>query len=45
MDFHTPGQAIDAGITVIHQELSIANHLSVAENIFLMRAEEEKMVC
>ena len=35
MDFHTPGQAIDAGITVIHQELSIANHLSVAENIFL----------
>ena len=36
MDFHTPGQAIDAGITVIHQELSIAKYL------LGMRAEEEK---
>lgn len=34
-DFKTPKQAIDAGISVIHQELSIANDLTVAENIFL----------
>ncbi|NCB06478.1 MAG: sugar ABC transporter ATP-binding protein, partial [Clostridia bacterium] len=33
--FETPRQALDAGIAVIHQELSIANDLTVAENIFL----------
>ncbi|MDR0662606.1 MAG: sugar ABC transporter ATP-binding protein [Spirochaetaceae bacterium] len=31
----TPRQALDKGIAVIHQELSIANHLTVAENIWL----------
>ena len=34
-DFKTPRQARDSGISVIHQELSIANDLTVAENIFL----------
>lgn len=34
-DFKNPGQALDVGISVIHQELSIANDLTVAENIFL----------
>lgn len=34
-DFKNPRQALDAGISVIHQELSIANDLTVAENIFL----------
>jgi len=33
--FKSPKEAIDKGISVIHQELSIANDLSVAENIFL----------
>jgi len=33
--FKNPGQALDAGISVIHQELSVANDLTVAENIFL----------
>ena len=33
--FTRPRDAIDAGISVIHQELSIANDLSVAENIYL----------
>ena len=33
--FHNPRQAIDRGIVVIHQELSIANDLTVAENIYL----------
>ncbi len=33
--FRNPGEALDAGISVIHQELSIANDLTVAENIFL----------
>ena len=41
VDFKTPRQALDAGISVIHQELSIANDLTVAENIFL--GEEPKL--
>ena len=35
--FANPGQAIDAGIAVIHQELSIAKDLTVAENVWLGR--------
>ena len=37
MNFTSPGQAIDAGIAVIHQELSIAKDLTVAENIYMGR--------
>ena len=33
--FSSPRESLDAGISVIHQELSIANDLSVAENIYL----------
>jgi ABC-type sugar transport system ATPase subunit len=33
--FPNPRSSLDAGISVIHQELSIANDLSVAENIYL----------
>lgn len=33
--FVNPRQALDAGVAVIHQELSIANDLTVAQNIFL----------
>ncbi len=35
IDFKSPHDAILKGIAVIHQELSIANDLTVAENIFL----------
>lgn len=35
MHFTAPGEALDKGIAVIHQELSIANDLTVAENVFL----------
>ncbi len=38
--FKGPRDALDQGISVIHQELSIAKDLSVAENIFL--GEERK---
>ncbi len=31
----TPGQAIEAGVSMIYQELDLAEHLTVAENIFL----------
>ena len=33
--FHSPRDAEAAGIAVIHQELALIKHLSVAENIFL----------
>jgi ribose transport system ATP-binding protein len=33
--FHTPHEALDAGIGMIHQELSTMPVLSVAENLFL----------
>ncbi len=37
VSFANPGRAIDAGIAVIHQELSIAKDLTVAENVWLGR--------
>lgn len=40
--YKNPGEALDAGISVIHQELSIANELSVAENIFVGREPVQK---
>jgi len=40
--FSSPGQAIDAGIAVIHQELSIAKDLTVAENVWLGREIKKK---
>lgn len=40
--FTSPGQAIDAGIAVIHQELSIAKDLTVAQNVWLGREKRKK---
>lgn len=34
-NFHTPKDAMDAGIRVIHQEINMVRALTVAENIFL----------
>lgn len=34
-NFKNPRQALDSGISVIHQELNVANELTVAENIYL----------
>ncbi|MCE9559374.1 MAG: sugar ABC transporter ATP-binding protein [Armatimonadetes bacterium] len=31
----SPREAMDAGVTLIHQELAVSNHLTVTENIFL----------
>jgi len=42
VEFTNPGQAIDAGIAVIHQELSIAKDLTVAENVWLGREIKKK---
>lgn len=42
MHFTAPRQAIDAGIAVIHQELSIAKDLTVAQNVWLGREKRKK---
>lgn len=39
-----PRQAIDAGIALIHQELNLADNLSIAENVYLGR-EPRKWGC
>ncbi|MCL2579936.1 MAG: sugar ABC transporter ATP-binding protein [Oscillospiraceae bacterium] len=37
VDFKTPKAAQDAGISIVHQELNLMNHLTVAQNIFIGR--------
>lgn len=37
VNIHNPRRAQDIGITMIHQELNLMNHLSVAQNIFIGR--------
>ena len=38
-EFRTPADALDAGVVLIHQELSLAENLSVADNLFLGREQ------
>lgn len=42
MNFHCPKDAQSQGIAMIHQELSLANTLSIAENIFQGRLPKGK---
>lgn len=37
IEFKNPREAQDAGIVIVHQELNMMNHLSVAQNIFIGR--------
>ncbi len=37
VEFVNPKEAQDAGIAIVHQELNMMNHLSVAQNIFIGR--------
>jgi ribose transport system ATP-binding protein len=37
VDFHSPREAQAAGVGIIHQELQLMNHLSVAQNIYIGR--------
>ena len=41
--FSNPGEAIQAGISIVHQELSLASNLSVAQNIFCHREITNKL--
>lgn len=36
-EFHTPKEAQDAGVAIVHQELNMMNDLTVAENIYIGR--------
>ncbi len=37
VEFHNAREAQDAGIVIVHQELNMLNHLTVAQNIFIGR--------
>ena len=37
VEFASPREAQDAGIVIVHQELNMMNHLTVAQNIFIGR--------
>ncbi|MDC7289401.1 sugar ABC transporter ATP-binding protein [Blautia schinkii] len=37
IEFHNTREAQDAGIVIVHQELNMLNHLTVAQNIFIGR--------
>jgi ABC-type sugar transport system ATPase subunit len=41
--FSDPREAIDRGIAIVHQELSLLPHLSVAENILLGKAPRRRL--
>ena len=37
VEFRSPGEAQEAGIVIVHQELNMIGHLTVAQNIFIGR--------
>ena len=37
VEFHNPKEALEAGIVIVHQELNMIGHLTVAQNIFIGR--------
>ncbi|MDD3402211.1 MAG: sugar ABC transporter ATP-binding protein [Hespellia sp.] len=50
VDFHSAKEAQDAGIVIVHQELNMLGHLTVAQNIFIgrefkkgLRIDDKKM--
>lgn len=37
VEYKSPKEAMDAGIVIVHQELNMINHLTVAQNVFIGR--------
>lgn len=37
IEFKNPKEAMDAGVVIVHQELNMINHITVAQNIFIGR--------
>ncbi len=44
VSFSSPAEAISNGVTVVHQEMSLIPHLTVAENIYLGRLETKGLL-
>lgn len=44
VNYHSPGEALADGISMIHQELNLMPHLSVADNIFIGREPQKGLV-
>lgn len=44
VNYKTPADALDDGISMIHQELNLMPHLSVADNIFIGREPKKGIV-
>ncbi len=44
VEFHNTREAQDAGVVIVHQELNMLGHLTVAQNIFIGR-EFKKGIC
>ena len=51
VEFHNTREAQDAGIVIVHQELNMLGHLTVAQNIFIgreprkgLRIDDQKMI-
>lgn len=44
VDYKTPGDALEDGISMIHQELNLMPHLTVADNIFIGREPKKGLV-
>ena len=42
-NIHTPKEAMDRGIGIIHQELNLIPHLTVAQNIYIGREKQKGM--
>ena len=42
VEFANPREAQDAGIVIVHQELNMLSHLTVAQNIFIGREMDER---
>lgn len=37
VEFKSPKESMDAGVVIVHQELNMINHLTVAQNVFIGR--------
>ena len=44
VDFHNPREAQQAGIVIVHQELNMMGHLTVAQNIFVGREKKRGLL-
>ena len=44
VEFKSPREAVEAGIVIVHQELNMIGHLTVAQNIFIGREPQRGLL-